>query len=390
MTDAVSQTVMITLNSTSAYENEEIIQFDETASTSIPLNVSSKAIGTVYFNDKGHYIDDVDDGLSDLEVLFLACGFTLIPLVISVFAAFGIRILWAKYKKRKESSCDEMLERDGTIESMSKPLHSHLLNSDKVLCDTHLDMSTEEVEICDSTVVNTSQVRSNHSSTNGSIITMTLKNNHLIVETEERNDLEIDSRETTMRYSPGARDGIFIVEVQQGVRSSPTGASNASTSNFSIANFSNQCALVHNNADSSSEEAQMAEPDDLGYTERSLPEPIGIGKIKTGLTQSSTSLSNQSYSYTKQQCYDNEGYGYNLYNGYLNDEPLKRSQHHQKLKITSAIYKNPSKSMDLDTPPYGFLLSDIQAASAREGVKCQVDTDDVKKMDKSVSSSGAS
>lgn len=27
----------------------------------------------------------------------------------------------------------------------------------------------------------------NHSGTNGSIITMTLKNNHLIVETEERN-----------------------------------------------------------------------------------------------------------------------------------------------------------------------------------------------------------
>ncbi|KAL3274246.1 hypothetical protein HHI36_015656, partial [Cryptolaemus montrouzieri] len=53
--------------------------------------------------------------------------------------------------------------------------------------DTHLEINTDEVEICDNTVVNTSQIRSNHSSTNGSIITMTLKNNHLIVETEERN-----------------------------------------------------------------------------------------------------------------------------------------------------------------------------------------------------------
>lgn len=32
----------------------------------------------------------------------------------------------------------------------------------------------------------------NHAGTNGSIITMTLKNNHLIVETEERNVSEID------------------------------------------------------------------------------------------------------------------------------------------------------------------------------------------------------
>lgn len=32
-----------------------------------------------------------------------------------------------------------------------------------------------------------SSSRTNHASANGSIITMTLKNNHLIVETEERN-----------------------------------------------------------------------------------------------------------------------------------------------------------------------------------------------------------
>ncbi|XP_045475948.1 uncharacterized protein LOC123681735 isoform X2 [Harmonia axyridis] len=358
MTDVASPTVMLILNSTSTYEHEDTFQLEEASSTILPLNSSSKTIETVFHNDKGYYIDDDDDGLNDLQVLFLACFLTLIPLIVSVVAAFGIS------KRRKGSSCDGMLDRDGTTESINKPLHSHLLSSDKVSCDTHLDMSTEEVEICDSTVVNTSQVRSNHSSTNGSIITMTLKNNHLIVETEERNDLEADSRETTMRYSPGARDGIFIVEVQQGMRSSPTSTSNASTSNFNIAvNMSNQCAVVHNNADSSSEEAQNEEPDDLGYTEISLPEPIGVGRIKTGLTQSSSSLNNPSYHYTNQQCYDNEGYGYNLYNGYVNDEPLKRTHYNQKLKITSAIYKNPSKSMDLDAPPDGFLLSDIMAAS---------------------------
>lgn len=61
-------------------------------------------------------------------------------------------------------------------------------------------------------------------------------------------DLEEDSRETTMKYSPGARDGVFVVEVQQGVRRSP-GTHNhppASSSNDTDAERSDQCALVHN------------------------------------------------------------------------------------------------------------------------------------------------
>ncbi|KAL3274247.1 hypothetical protein HHI36_015657, partial [Cryptolaemus montrouzieri] len=71
-------------------------------------------------------------GLNDLQVLLLACFATLIPLIVSVVAAFGIRILWVKYNLgRKGSSCDGMLERDGTSGSINKPLHSHLLNSDR-------------------------------------------------------------------------------------------------------------------------------------------------------------------------------------------------------------------------------------------------------------------
>lgn len=31
-------------------------------------------------------------------------------------------------------------------------------------------------------------------------------------------DIIEDSRETTMKYSPSAQDGVFVVEVQQGVR----------------------------------------------------------------------------------------------------------------------------------------------------------------------------
>ncbi|KAK9885298.1 hypothetical protein WA026_010792 [Henosepilachna vigintioctopunctata] len=192
---------------------------------------------------------------------------------------------------------------------------------------------------------------------------MTLKNNHLIVETEERNDIEADSRETTMKYSPGARDGIFIVEVQQGVRRSPTAVSTATSSNFNVAvKINDQCALVHNSADSSSEDLPIEEPDDLGYIETVYPSQ-SQKLTNTGLTQSNSSLSHPSYSYTDQQCYDNEGYGYNLYKGYLNDEPLKKLHFNQKLKITSAVYKNPSKSIDLESPADGFLLSDREAAA---------------------------
>lgn len=55
--------------------------------------------------------------------------------------------------------------------------------------DAHLSIGVgSELDVCEGTGTATSgSTRGNHSSTNGSIITMTLKNNHLIVETEERN-----------------------------------------------------------------------------------------------------------------------------------------------------------------------------------------------------------
>lgn len=66
-------------------------------------------------------------------------------------------------------------------------------------------------------------------------------------------DLEEDSRETTMKYSPSARDGVFVVEVQQGVRRSPGSQEKTSCieqpqqqQENSLSLSSDQCALVHN------------------------------------------------------------------------------------------------------------------------------------------------
>ncbi|XP_013100394.2 serine-rich adhesin for platelets isoform X1 [Stomoxys calcitrans] len=51
---------------------------------------------------------------------------------------------------------------------------------------------------------------------NGSITKMTLENNLLIVETEERNDMSRVARETKMDYN---KDGVFVVEVARGIDS---------------------------------------------------------------------------------------------------------------------------------------------------------------------------
>lgn len=66
------------------------------------------------------------------------------------------------------------------------------------------------------------------------------------------------------------------------------------------------------------------------------------------MTQSSTSLSGEhpSYCYSTQQCYDNGGYGYPVYNGYINDEPLQRLEHPSKPKITAALYKTQTIDED--------------------------------------------
>lgn len=64
-------------------------------------------------------------------------------------------------------------------------------------------------------------------------------------------DIEEDSRETTMKYSPGARDGVFVVEVQQGSKRSPISGGSALQVEQELpsVSVSDQCALVHNPPD---------------------------------------------------------------------------------------------------------------------------------------------
>ncbi|XP_018333009.1 uncharacterized protein LOC108742327 [Agrilus planipennis] len=224
----------------------------------------------------------------------------------------------------------------------------------------------EDVETCSnapiSTITNGPQSLrgSNHHpvNTNGSIITMTLKNNHLIVETEERNDIQEDSRETKMTYSPSARDGVFVVEVQQGSKRSPgSGGPFSCVEAVASGSTSDQCALVHNPPDRYSDEDTLDEYDEAEYYVET-PSPATNGtetmsslrcQLQTGLCQSDRSISsaNQTYTYGNQQGYCSGSFGYPFYNGYIDDdadEPAQRSvkKDCHKPKIISEIYKSNS------------------------------------------------
>ncbi|XP_067642246.1 serine-rich adhesin for platelets isoform X1 [Eurosta solidaginis] len=69
---------------------------------------------------------------------------------------------------------------------------------------------------------NKNSVQDDFTRPNGSVTKMTLKNNHLIVETEERHDISRVARETTMHYNTSEKDGVFVVEVARGIDSKST------------------------------------------------------------------------------------------------------------------------------------------------------------------------
>ncbi|XP_017778011.1 PREDICTED: uncharacterized protein LOC108563744 isoform X3 [Nicrophorus vespilloides] len=260
------------------------------------------------FNGTGYYIEEEgESGFNDIQTLFLACFATLIPLVIILVTGFVIRVLWRRYKRRTTECMDYdgVIHRESSFGPPERPLHSHLLNGDK--------------------------------------------------------DIEEDSRETTMKYSPGARDSVFVVEVQQGVRRSPSGgaygADDMRGANYNYRHQKHQCALVHNEPDTDSEEDQLGDSyyqEDSGDSGEDSPEVQEMVTCRTGLSQSNQSLANQSYSYGNQQGYDNGFYGYPTYSGYINDEPPQKLEDSSKPKITSAVYKSPRTSDQMDP-----LLSDL-------------------------------
>lgn len=71
------------------------------------------------------------------------------------------------------------------------------------------------------------------------LITENKKNKYL-------QDIIEDSRETTMKYSPSLQDGVFVVEVQQGVRARDPATVGFTSSPPEDSMLTDQRALVHN------------------------------------------------------------------------------------------------------------------------------------------------
>ncbi|KAJ8675302.1 hypothetical protein QAD02_011088, partial [Eretmocerus hayati] len=85
---------------------------------------------TVYLPENEEFGYSMIAAFSDMETVFLACISTLLPLVIALGLAFGIRHMWRKYRDRRCSMSSGLpgyrgvCSRDDTTESLHHRPHS--------------------------------------------------------------------------------------------------------------------------------------------------------------------------------------------------------------------------------------------------------------------------
>ncbi|XP_054288551.1 uncharacterized protein LOC129004139 [Macrosteles quadrilineatus] len=140
-------------------------------------------------NASGYLIDDFHEepGFTELQTVVIACVGTLIPLALALFAVIGLRMIWKSWIRDED-------ERTLRRTESSEPKSSHMLLPDEIkTSESQFSViPAEELEEVMTSYASAPSVNSNNhnhtskSTANGSIITMTMKNNHLIVETEER------------------------------------------------------------------------------------------------------------------------------------------------------------------------------------------------------------
>ncbi|XP_046679379.1 uncharacterized protein LOC124366821 [Homalodisca vitripennis] len=156
-----------------------------TSTASTPtLNSSGNVNISGFFTDEEHE----DIGFTELQTVGIACVATLIPLALTLFAVFGLRMVWKNWRGESE---ERTLRR---TDSSDPNKSSHLLLPDEIkTSESQFSViPAEELEEVLTSYNSAPSVNTNNhnhtskSTANGSIITMTMKNNHLIVETEER------------------------------------------------------------------------------------------------------------------------------------------------------------------------------------------------------------
>ncbi|XP_011703015.1 PREDICTED: uncharacterized protein LOC105459041 [Wasmannia auropunctata] len=291
--------------------------------------------------------DELDHSIlanfSDIQTVLLACISTLLPLIIALGIAFGVRHVWRKYRNDRDSGnglpwYKNVCNRDNAVESQHHHPHSgnvpveaatrvlsaqdlvNGLDVPRYMCETEV---MEDVNVAPTaaataaaaaTVMEYTTTSGNHTSknANGNIITLTLKNNHLIVETEER-AVTMEDNKPTSRYKDSGCS--FVVEVQPDYDKEETEGNKGSSDDVTTG-VTDQQALVHR------EEI----PDDRssGFENTRL-----FGSTNTGLSQSDLSISSQgsanpSYRYGNQVEYDSGHLGYPMYGGNYESDVLPR------------------------------------------------------------------
>ncbi|XP_036142334.1 uncharacterized protein LOC105829405 [Monomorium pharaonis] len=330
----------------------------ETTNPSAAMTGDPAAVTTIKPHLRVHNVteylveqDELDHSIlanfSDIQTVLLACISTLLPLIIALGIAFGCRHVWRKYRNDGGNGLPwykNVCNRDNAVESQNHHPHSgnvpveaatrvlsaqdlvNGLDVPRYMCETEV---MEDVNVAPTaavmkytttTTTSTAITSGNHISknANGNIITLTLKNNHLIVETEER-AVTMEDDKSTSRYKDS---GSFVVEVQPDYDKEEMEGNKGSSDNVTTG-VTDQQALVHR------EEI----PDDRssGFENTRL-----FGSTNTGLSQSDLSISSQgsanpSYRYGNQVEYDSGHLGYPMYGGsYESDMPLRKLEGRSK------------------------------------------------------------
>ncbi|BES96684.1 Hypothetical protein NTJ_09496 [Nesidiocoris tenuis] len=243
----------------------------------------SPPLHDTYNNSYYSHEEDVeeDPGFSELQTVALACFLTLLPLMFGLVSYFGLRVICKGGRSRKGHIrrpyvlyCWGRFRRSVEPSDLSKALDkesSHRNRSSQGLLNDQLKSSesqfsvvpAEDIEEGGASCYQPGNLTSK-ATANGSVITMTMRNNHLIVETEtaiteEGIDGEVDNND------------VLVVEVAPAPDST---------------------AIVHQAPPSAAEEAP--------------PSVTGLAGFNTGLSTSDLSISslNRGYVYGNQTEYD--------------------------------------------------------------------------------------
>ncbi|XP_018341545.1 PREDICTED: uncharacterized protein LOC108748060 [Trachymyrmex septentrionalis] len=350
---------------------------------------------TEYLIEQDELEHSILANFSDIQTVLLACISTLLPLIIALGIAFGVRHVWRKYRNDGASEnglpwYKNVCNRDNAVESHQHHPHSgnvpveaatRVLSAQDLVNGLDVPRYICETEVTDVNVTSAAAVMEyaitsgNHISknANGNIITLTLKNNQLIVETEERAVTTEDNKPTSRYKDSGCS---FVVEIQPDYNKEETEGNKGSSDDVTTA-VTDQQALVHR------EEI----PDDRfsGFENTRL-----FGSTNTGLSQSDLSVSSQgsanpSYRYGNQVEYDSGHLGYPMYGGNYESDVLSRklegrskwvefdkSPDIEKILLDDSRNFTSEEEEEEDKSPQFFgksknmSLQDIEAATTRE------------------------